>query len=358
MANMIDYIKENSNKTFEELPLTNVDNLILSTLTYLDFSECNYNIGLTLRDYYIDTNIKDDFEDVYFSKDSALKLIKYLAYSKRFCDIKLFNYIEDFSSEEIYQFSATTFCLPDGKLFVGFRGTDDKIESWHEDFLLAYTCPIISQYLAYKYLETVLDSFDKEVYVGGHSKGGNLAVYSAMMTDLKKQNKILKVFNNDGPGFPYLILNSKRYSIIKEKIINIVPKSSIVGMVLSHTDDYLVVKSNEFMIMQHDPISWQVSKEDFDYTTISNESIVFDKSISNWLISMTEEEKKEFVEILFRILSSNEMNSVNFIRKNPLKQIKILVSNSQKISSENKQIMRKVLSRLIREIIENSSNKK
>lgn len=352
MPNMIDFIKENRNKTFDEMPLTNVDNLILSTLSYLDFSQANYKIGMTLRDYYTDTDIKESFRDVYISKISALKIIKYLAYSKRYYNIKVFNYIEKFSSKEVYQFSATTFCLPDGKLYLSFRGTDEKIESWHEDFALSYTCPVMSQYISSKYLEKILKSFDKNIYVGGHSKGGNLAIYSSLMQNPSYQNRILKIFNNDGPGFPEFVLKSKRYSIIKNKIVYLVPQSSIIGMLLDHEKNYKVLKSDKLLLLQHDPLNWNVTKEDFDYTNLSKESIVLDKSINKWLSGLSLNQRKKFVDTIFSFLYKmrDEVSNEDI---NPAEKLMSFIKVTKEINEEDKKMIENIGKRLIKEVISN-----
>lgn len=353
MPNLIDYIKANRNKTFEEMPLTKVDNLILSTLSYLDFTSANYSIGMTLHDYYTDVDAKKILNDLYISKESALKIIKYLAYSKRYYNIKIFNYQENFSEKEIYQFSATTFHLPDDKLFVAFRGTDEKLESWHENFALSYNCPVISQYIASKYLEKILLSFDKDIYVGGHSKGGNLAVYSALMQKPSKQDRILKIFANDAPGFPKFILESKRYSIIKDKIISIVPHSSLVGMLLSHENNYKVVESSDFLIMQHNPLNWQTDENGFIYTELSKESIVMDKSINNWVKSIDPKKRKEFVDVLFSYFYAlrDETSIENGV--NPLDVLINAVKTANDLDKKDRQMMQDIITRLIKEIISN-----
>lgn len=355
MANMIDYINENKDISFDSLPFTSVDNLVMSCLSYLDFSVCNYRIGLTLEEYYKDTPIDQikDLENIYLSKNVALKLLKHLANSKRFKDIKIFSYDERFSSDEIYQFSATTFCLPTGELFVSFRGTDDKIASWHEDFALSYTCPVPSQNFATDYLDKILKSFDKKVYVGGHSKGGNLAVYSSMMTKSELQDKIIRVYSNDGPGLPVDAINSQKFAKIDDKIISIIPRSSIVGMLLYHSDKYFVVESSELAILQHNPMTWEISENDFIYTSLSKESIAVDKSVKNWLNSLTADEKKTFVDTVFKLFySSNEISFID-MEKNLLKKIPEIIESFKNTDEKNKKMTYDIAKRLLKEIAGN-----
>lgn len=68
------------------------------------------------------------------------------------------------------QFAALTFRLPDGTLYLAFRGTDDTLVGWKECFAMSYAFPVPAQALAQDYLVQAAQR-PRRLRVGGHSKG-------------------------------------------------------------------------------------------------------------------------------------------------------------------------------------------
>ena len=331
MANIENYIEKYGNLTLNEEPFNNVDNLILSNLSYLVFRgavpEIDYRkkslisklssiIGLsnkintiTIKDavYKMNFNINEK-ENIRVKQD--IDMTKKLADSKRFGNMLLTCYIDEYDENIEIQFSAITILMEDNTAYVAYRGTDTTLIGWKEDFNMSFMEKIPAQAEALKYLLQVASIIKQPLRIGGHSKGGNLAVYASMYAGSKIQNRIINIYNNDGPGFQSKVLEKDEYKAIKNKLTTIIPQTSIVGMLLEHEEHYIVVKSNETLIMQHDPYTWEVDGCKFvimENTTDSSK--IIDKTLSQWLNTMSMEQREKFVDILWDILGATKVKT-------------------------------------------------
>ncbi len=205
---------------------------------------------------------------------------------------------------EDIQFAAASFILEDGDgevRVIAYRGTDDSIAGWKEDCCLAVSDTVPAQETGLRYLEDTADG--RRALLCGHSKGGNLAVYAALFASEERMKDITSVYNFDGPGFCFDMRDTKRYDRIRERIVTIVPESSIVGMLLEHGNEYRVVKSQGAGLLQHDALFWQVLGNKFVYTDKRNESsFIADKALRAWIDGMSVGERREFIDALFGIL--------------------------------------------------------
>ena len=235
------------------------------------------------------------------------------AHNPRFADITLgaFDYRRDDRLQT--QFAALTYRLPDadGTLVVAFRGTDDSLLDWKEDFNMAFQYPVPAQESAADYVRRVAALWPGvPVILTGHSKGGNLAVYAAMMAPETVQARIRHVYSLDGPGFPESVVHSDAYRRILPKVTKIVPDSSIVGMILEAPESCVVVKSAAGGIMQHFAFSWQVEGTRFVRCYgLTPSSQQFNKSLNDWLKSLTPGECEHAVNALFSVLGANGATS-------------------------------------------------
>ena len=250
---MIDYIEWRGDIGFDVSPLCEIDALILCQISYLNFqtlvdSEFTKK-GLPLSRLSELFFSSPDFET---RKDvgalinaKTVNLLRVAGESKRFSALKVCGYVDkiDLNSEE--QFSAITFVSPFGWNFVAFRGTDDTIVGWKEDFNLGYMDTVPAQEDALRYFEKATASLKGSFYVGGHSKGGNLALYAASYAQQSSKKHLLAVFNNDGPGFKESFFESEAFKSIKNIQHTYVPELSIVGMLFAHADGYITVKSDQ-----------------------------------------------------------------------------------------------------------------
>ena len=332
MANIEDYILWRGDLTLQQSPFNNVDNLILSNLIYLIFKDIvpelkiektsvfnkitnlfkqdNKSLNaVTIHDAIADMNILEEGKHrIRVSKD--IEMAVKLAKTKRFGSMKLMYYVDKYDEDIETQFAAITILMEDNTAYVAFRGTDTSLVGWKEDFNMSFMDKVPAQEEALKYLQAVSSLINVPLRIGGHSKGGNLAVYSALHINKNVQDRIIRIYNNDGPGFKSSILETNEYKYIKDRIDTIVPQTSIIGMLLEHEEEYIVIKSNETLIMQHDPYSWEVLGADFvkmEGTTSSSHFI--DSTLREWINNMTIEQREQFVDVLWEVMGATKAKS-------------------------------------------------
>lgn len=312
MGTLIDYVLQTGGMDFREKPFTNVDNLILCLLSYVEFE----GLVPSLEDnkepvtFFEALNGKDEpqrLKEIY-NKKTAAQLLPLLLISRRFGRIGLNYYVSRTDAKSQSQFSAVTFLLDGAGSFVAFRGTDGTVIGWKEDFNMAFINPVPAQALSADYLNTVAWRLSGDICVGGHSKGGNLAVYAASMCDPGVQKRIRAVYDNDGPGFREEFFRSSGFIDIQDRLQKFVPKSSVVGMLLDHWSEYTVVDSDSFGILQHDPLSWLTDADDFvKLDSVTAGAQLMDATLNKWIDSMTAEQREQFVGGLFQILESTQI---------------------------------------------------
>jgi uncharacterized membrane protein len=236
MATLFDYLLWRGDLSFRASPFNEVDNLILAELSFVDFAEIlpsDPSASMTLR----------DAAEIYFSAEretqsallvpEAVPLLRAAAETERFSSLYLCGFERRTDAQCEAQFAAITFLLPDGEMFIAFRGTDDSLVGWKEDFNMAFLSVIPSQSSAMLYVDRMAATYPAyRIRIGGHSKGGNLAVYSAAKCASVHRERIIRVYNNDGPGFSRAFLDSEGYTAIKDRIHTILPETSVVGMLL------------------------------------------------------------------------------------------------------------------------------
>lgn len=313
MPNVMDYLEWRGDLTFTEAPLCEVDNLIFCLLSYVDLdgivpSKENAK-GITLREaaaeYFFSHPNTGTRPLGFIIPSDILTLFKRIAHTRRFRDLMLTNYVSELSEEKQTQFSALTVRLPGEQLFVAFRGTDDTVVGWKEDFNLSFMEEIPAQRRAAEYLEHLELTPDTVLYVGGHSKGGNLAVWGAIHACERVQRQIHRIYSNDGPGFSPGTINSETYRIMADRISLILPEDSLVGLLLDRDPRYRVVKSARKGVFQHDGLSWEVlggrfiRADGLSPTGIRNDTVVRER-----ISAMTAEEREELIHLVFTLLES------------------------------------------------------
>ena len=313
MGNVMDYLEWRGDLTFDQSPFNDVDNVILSQLAYVNFRDVipsvQMNKGITLKaaaQLFFDLHTEEELmQDKSFIKD-APKLLKKAAQTNRFRDVILSDYVDMVDETLEKQFGAFHIKLSPQCTYVAFRGTDDTLVGWKEDFNMSFISPVPSQEDAVRYLDDTCSYIRGKLYVGGHSKGGNLAIYSAIHCSKRVRKKIQCVYNNDGPGFDISVVRSDEYQSMLPYIKSIVPENSIVGMLLEHDDDYIIVKSSQTGIMQHDAMSWQVCGNRFETVkSVDRTSRMLNEALSNWINGLSRMQRSEFVETLFAIITSS-----------------------------------------------------
>jgi hypothetical protein len=239
------------------------------------------------------------------------KLFRTVAANGRFSDMRLSDYVNEVDSAAEKQFSALTFRLGDGSSFVAFRGTDETIVGWKEDFNMAFLSPVPAQEQAVAYLNAVGRSIPGRLRVGGHSKGGNLAVYAAMRCDPAVRERIADVWSLDGPGFRREVLSGRDYGVIRCRVRRYLPQSSVIGMLLLDQEEYKVVASRQIGLLQHDLFSWQIEGTDFKYCKdVTERSAGLGLSIAEWLDGLDDAQRREFINGLFHIIQATEARTI------------------------------------------------
>ena len=338
--NIIDYIKKNKNHTFKELPFNEVDNLILSLLTYIDFTDIvpAFKKGkITLKEAAEKiSDKKKSFRGLFIS--NTFKMVQIMKDSKRYQDILLYNYMKIVNSD--MQFGAMTMKLPDKSIYISFAGTDSSIIGWEEDFKMTYLYPGASQKYASIYLNKAIGLLDKNIRIGGHSKGGNLSICAAMNARFFIKRKIKEITNFDGPGFLKKEIESKAYKKIESKIKMFIPKESIIGMFLYNTPDYIVVKSKGLNIFQHDAFNWQCKNNALIRDNQSKRSKNLQKKLTKKLEEMKTNERVNLVTNLFNIFKKINIKDTKEIK---LKEIFKLIKEFQKLDKETQNLLTELL---------------
>ena len=321
MANISDYLKWRGDLTFKKSPFNYVDNLLISQLAYVDLENIVPSAvsreKISLCDAskrFFDLNDEEQLKKSRSFIRETPFLMRQMAESERFKDVVLCNYVAKTDEEHQMQFAAFHVRLPDNTVYVVFKGTDDSLVGWKEDFNMSFISPVPSQFAAVEYVNYTIHTGIGKIRMGGHSKGGNLAIYAAVNCASRVQRRIIEVYNNDGPGFDKNMVSSPLYRQMLPKIKTIVPHFSVVGMLLEHEEDYMVVKSSNSGIMQHDAMSWQVIGSEFEtLPEVSTQSRVFNGAVSNWIDSMEPEKREMFVNTLFDIITSSGAKNLSDI---------------------------------------------
>lgn len=323
MGTLQEYVEWRGDLTFSQAPICEVDNLIFSGIAYLDFqrivpaslSAAPVSFLAAMKKYVNRRKGEVKSIGLLFSSESVALAVR-AARSVRFGSTQMIGYVNRVSEEVGKQFSAVTFLIGEDTCFVAFRGTDDTLVGWKESLSLSFASPVPSQKEAVKYLKGVAEAFpNRRLYLGGHSKGGNLAVWAAVKCPPEINERIELVYSNDSPGFNREFIEGESYAVTKSRIKALVPSSSVVGMLFEHEESYEVVQSTQTGIFQHDPLSWEVLGGHFVHLeAISEESKRIDRTFKKWMSETGAEHKKRVIESMYGILSTNartltELNS-------------------------------------------------
>ena len=254
--------------------------------------------------------------------------------SKRYKDVIIHNYVYSTDSEK--QFSAMMFRINDKLEYICYEGTDELVSGWKEDFELSYKFPVPSQKDAIKYANKYIRISGPDVIIGGHSKGGNLALVAAMYTRKLKQFRIKKVYSNDGPGLRSKEFNSGEYRRIKRKFVHFVPDYSIVGIILRN-DVMNIIKSTKKNMFSHTIAYWQIDDTHLVEGTQSKKTSDLQKTLLNWLKKHTDEEKKHTVLAVFKVFEDNKIKSLNDLKS--VTKIIPFINNLRNIDKQSKEVL-------------------
>jgi hypothetical protein len=345
---LFDYLDWRGDLSFGNATLCPVDTLVFAVLAYLRLE------GFVPEEVRAEPVRLADAAAAYFAAHPDAKVsnhhrfLRALAESGRFGPLRLFAAQKQFDAAQGIQFSAYSVLLPGQNLLVAFEGTDDTLVGWEEDFRMSFECPVPAQLRAVEYLRDVAAAYPlRRIFVTGHSKGGNLAMFAAVHAGPEVGYRIRSVYNHDGPGFCDGTLASPEYLAMRERIHTYLPESSIVGVLLEHDENYRIVKSNAKGLAQHDPYSWAIHGPDFLYT---NERTAFGREteaiVDHFVNSFSPERKRMFGEALFAVLAASEQETVSGILSNKMQSAKNIVRGFVALDPEVRSLLMKTLGAL------------
>lgn len=352
MPNVFDYLDWRGDITFSEVGLCEIDSLILSMICYIDFDGIVPAVQdgrsvqfLSAARQYLRAHKGEQAYLGAILPPTVLSLLVKAAKTKRFANVRLIGYVNKINPETQTQFSALTYHLGDGNIFVAYRGTDDTLVGWKENFNMSFMDTVPAQLEAVKYLEEAARASEGGIWSGGHSKGGNLAVFATVKASPSVKERIITTFNNDGPGFNANFIESLDYQNIKGKVRTLIPESSVVGLLLEHEETYEVVKSTQTGLLQHDPFSWELLGGKFIYlNSISEESRQIDKTLKGWLSEMDMTQRAEFIDAVYETLSATNATTLTDISTDKFKLLKAWGN----LNEENKNIIMKSIKLLFK----------
>ena len=341
MANINDYLDWRGDIVLsKEYPFNEVDNMILARFSYLIFDRIEMKEKETIES--ISKKMKS-FKNEEFHYNGDKDLITRLGKSKRFKNMIVTDYIKNNDSSIEKQFSAITIHISDKEIYVSFFGTDKSIIGWKEDFNISFMDNVPSQVAGKEYTEMIAKKYiGTKIRIGGHSKGGNIAIYSAISIPKEIQNRVISVVNYDGPGFGKEKIEENKNKEIMDKIFTYIPQESVFGRILEHAEKCEVVLSTEKGIYQHDLFSWQVMRDKMiRVDNVTKASDRMNTSIKNWLKNTTPEQRKIFFDSMFELFYSTSANTFGDI--NWLKNMPNMISTFKGLSEEDKKTLTEML---------------
>lgn len=354
MSNIFDYVHWRGDLSFSKSKFNEIDNIIFTQVCYVDFACAfnneNINEQVSLKDAINQVFKQEKKEDIVLGlivPYSIVELIDQLKDKKRYYNIKISNYVNIIDKSKVMQFSAMCFHLSENLIYVAFRGTDDNVIGWQEDLNMVAKFPVPAQKEALKYLNNIASLYPEcSLILGGHSKGGNLANYAAIYCEDEIKEKIINVYNNDGPGFVKEKLDYDKFLTVKDKLIRIIPSSSIIGVTL---DPFFgktkVVKSNVRGIRQHDAFSWEIDVKRFVYEDdLSENAKKFDDALTNMLYKLSEKERKDLSKDIYNFIIELNKTTLLEVQKDSIRFIKYM----NKMTSKSKKLFAELIYNLIK----------
>lgn len=348
MGNIMDYISWRGDLSFEQSQFNEVDNLILACFSYVNLdgiSAVTKQKGIGLK------KLTKEFMKLHTMKEleadkSFIRLAPFMmmemAKSVRFGKCVVRNYVNDIVTEAEQQFAAMEIVLEDGTSYVSFRGTDDTIIGWKEDFNLS-TGVVPAQKRAIEYLQKISEHTDGMLRVGGHSKGGNLAIYGSVMCK-SAHEKILEIYSNDGPGFSREFQELPEMKEMMPKIIRIIPEYSIIGTLLEHEKEPVIVASSSKGLLQHDAFSWEVQGPALvRRDSLNKTALRFIEILHKWIDGMDTEQKRLLIEDLFATLQASGYENLSEVQSGGLKSLAAMVKRVEKFAPESRGMMQELL---------------
>ena len=345
MANIVDYLAWRGDISLEVSPWNELDGLLIAVLSYLNFHGVQDHRGWTLEEAKrIDLLIEDGGA----SFEGRKKVFEAMADSARFSGCRMHHFIARTDEELSMQFSAECLDLPDGTMCVAFRGTDNTLVGWREDFNMAYQTQVPAQAAAAYYLTKAAKETEGKIRLVGHSKGGNLAVYAASRANKKVQDQIESIWSYDGPGMNMEMARSKGFQRIQPKIHSYIPQTSVIGLLMEYYDPYTVVHSTVKGLEQHDPLTWQVYGRHFEeLPSIDRNAKVVCDTLHECLTNSTPEQRAAFVEALFRMADNTNATKMSDILNEKFRSFRKMYGGRKDLDPETRRAFTRLIAQAV-----------
>lgn len=341
---MLNYIKNNL-ETFDEKPFNEIDLAILSWLSYLtlsDYPEINEDHSFCLKDMFCAEYFENMLSTIK-SRDESLQVLTAAVASPRFRKIHITDYVEKLNDKT--QFSAVTYHLADNLIYVSFRGTDNSFIGWKEDLNLSLVESTTAQDMATEYVNHISKTYDGDIVLGGHSKGGNLAVYAA--SQCMKKERLSAIYSFDGPGFSEDEMKSDGFKSIQDKIIKIVPQSSLVGMLFENECEIKIVNARSVSLGQHNMLTWKISDGQFEYRDeLAADSKVMYRALNGFMNSLSFDEREKMINTIFEILEETGVSDFEVLVDNMGDYAPAILKKYASLDKETRKFLRTCLKRL------------
>lgn len=366
MGNIMDYISWRGDLSFAQSPFNEVDNLILACFSYVNLDgipavsgQKGIELKKLVKEFKKLHTIKELEADKSFIRLAPFMMFE-MAKSVRFGNCVIRNYVNEIVTEAEQQFAAVEIVLDDGTSYISFRGTDDTIIGWKEDFNLS-TGVVPAQERAVEYMQRISDKASGMLRAGGHSKGGNLAIYGSVMCK-SVHDKILEIYSNDGPGFSKEFQESPETAEMMPKIIRIIPEYSIIGTLLEHEKQPIIVASTSRGLLQHDGFSWEVQGPGLvRRDSLNKTALRFIEILHKWIDGMDTEQKRLLIEDLFATLQASGYENLSEVQSGGLKSLAAMVKRLDKFAPESRGMMQELLTAIcggwLEQLQENTKDK-
>ena len=361
MANILDYLNWRGDLTLAQSPFNEVDNLILAELSFVNFTGIvpgpGGGEGVPLHaaaEAFFRSHEGGDMGMGVLVPDEIPTLLRKMAECPRFREMKVNCFCDHLDVRKAEQFAAVTVELGDGSIYLSLRGTDDTIAGWKEDFLLGCQPEVPAQKKAVAYVKAVAAQYPRrKLMLGGHSKGGNLAVYGGIFVPLAIQRRISAVWSNDGPGFYGAVLETPQHARLEGRVHSIVPKSSVVGMLLEHEESYTVVDSDQVGLWQHDGFSWQVLGTGFvTLREVSRQGRRNDLALKEWVRRLPVDQREKFVDGLFEVLTASGATTLTDLKEDGFRAAGAMVRAMKDMEKDTRDALFNAIATLFRSNIQ------
>lgn len=351
MKNMLDYIKEFGHVSFEERAFSEIDALVLTELEYLPLekvvpSDKNGEHFVTVKEIaeYMKEHKQELFdENPMMITEERHELSQVIADAPRFQSLKFFGVVSEWDKDTTKQFAAITVEVEPSVLLVIFRGTDDTLIGWKEDFLMTYSPLVAAQTDAKEYLAKQASLWGGDLMVSGHSKGGNLAIYAAATQEEDVQLRIVDIFCFDSPGLYRSVLETKGYQNIVPLAMRYIPQDSLVGLMLESEVPYVIVKSNASGAMQHSAMTWGIEDGQFiKMEKLTKNSQLNDQTFKKWTESVSDEELELFWNVFFELLFSAGIDTVNDLYGQFMHYVQEFLKAAGEMDEEKRELLTRI----------------